>query len=126
MDRSKIWQTATLVKPGRDNSFRKAFYHLQSALDFFDDVIRDVPVAISGKAAKKYSEKVRWIFSDFKTSPAIPKYALNEFSEEFSGDMMFHTEISRKCLMLSDEQKAVIENIIDDVIAGKETIVQIQ
>lgn len=33
----------------KNNSFRKAFYHLKMAKEYYDDVVRETPNTIAGK-----------------------------------------------------------------------------
>ena len=64
------------------HSFRKAFYHLQMALDYFEDTNRTVPLAIAGKLSVRYASRLKWIINDFATSPKIPSDAAGEFKSE--------------------------------------------
>ena len=100
------------------HSFRKAFYHLQMALDYFEDTNRTVPLAIAGKLSLRYASRLKWIINDFATSPKIPSDAAGEFKSELQSDVMFHEAISEKCLNLTIDQKIILENIIDELIKG--------
>jgi len=103
----------------KNHLFRKAFYHLQMALDYFDDTNRNVPTTIAGKLSIRYAERLKWVINDFATSPKIPSDAAMEFKNELQGDVMFHEAISEKCLNLSIDQKVILENIIDELIKGE-------
>jgi len=109
----------------KDNSFRKAFYHLQMSTIYFEDVTRESSNSIAGKLSKNYIQKLNWIKTDFKTTPQLPKYAIEDFQKDLNGDIMFHESISRKALGLSEKQKATLEHLIDCLIIGEEITVKI-
>lgn len=109
----------------KDNSFRKAFYHLKMAETYFEDEARERPSKLSGDVCKKYLTKVKWIFNDFTTDIRLPKTAQEEFKTELNGDIMFFDSISSKSLSLSEKQRAIVETIIDCVLKGEKVIVDI-
>lgn len=109
----------------KDNSFRKAWYYLKNAQIYFNDVVRQHPNKVAGSVSKKISEKITWMIRDFKTDPRLPPYALDDFAEEFNGDVFFFESISRKCLNLTEVQREVLEGVIDDLIAGVKVTIQI-
>lgn len=103
----------------KNHSFRKAFYHLQMAIDYFKDTNRTLPTTIAGKLSIRYVQRLKWVINDFATSPKIPGFAADEFKNEMQSDVMFHESISDKCLNLTVEQKTILENIIDELIKGE-------
>lgn len=102
----------------KNHSFRKAFYHLRMALDYFEDTNRTVPATVAGKLSTRYAERLKWVINDFATSPKIPAYAADDFKNEIASDIMFHEAISEKALNLNDEQKKVLEFIVDELGKG--------
>jgi hypothetical protein len=102
-----------------DNSFRKAFYHLKMAEYYYEDTVREDTQSIAGKFAKKCVEKIKWLLMEFKTHPMLPRYAMDDWQKELDGDIMFHEAISRKCMLLSDKQKAAMESALDCLISGE-------
>ena len=113
------------MKITKDHSFRKAFMHVNAAQQYFQDVMREMPGTVASRASETYSKRIDWMLRDFKTNPQMPRYASEDFAAEMQGDIFFHESISLKCLDLSGHQKGMIENIIDDFLLGRETIVQI-
>ena len=109
----------------KDNSFRKAWYYLKNAESYFLDVVREHPNKVAGAVSKNYAARIAWIFKDFKTDIRLPPYALDDFSDEMNGDIFFFESLSRKCLDLTETQRAVLESVIDDLIAGVKVTVQI-
>jgi hypothetical protein len=102
----------------KNHSFRKAFYHLKMALDYFEDTNRTVPATVGGKLSIRYAQRIKWIVNDFATSPKIPAYAADDFKDEMNSDIMFHEAISEKALNLDDKQKLILEGIIDELVKG--------
>lgn len=109
----------------KDNSFRKAFYHLKMAETYLLDEARERPAKLSGDVCKKYLTKLRWIFQDFITDIRLPKFAQDEFKKELEGDLMFFDSISQKSLNLSEKQRGEIENIIDCCLRGEKVVVDV-
>jgi hypothetical protein len=110
----------------KDNSFRKAFYHLKMANEYFRDAQREHPNKVSGAVGKKYGDRTEWMMKDFKSNPLLPGFAIEQWSKEMDSDIMFHESISSKALNLTEKQKEILETIIDQVIAGEEITVKIQ
>lgn len=107
----------------KESSFRKAFYHLKMAEEYFNDAIRENPATLAAAVSKKYGDKIRWIMADFRTNPSFPSYAQDEFTKEMEGDLMFHERISEKCLLLQAKQKENVEDILDALLVGEKITV---
>ena len=103
----------------KNNSLRKAFYHLKMSKEYFEDVAREVPNTLAGKLSEVYRKRLKWIELDFKANPTLPRFAANDFKRDLSGDIMFHESISSKCLQLSESQKEGVENLIDSLLKGE-------
>ncbi len=110
----------------KDSSFRKAFYHLKMAQEYFNDTIRENEQTIAAKFSRKYASRLEWVIKDFSTTNLLPKDALETFKNDLNGDVLFHEAISRKSLELSDTQKETLEVLLDSLIAGEEVTVKIQ
>lgn len=108
-----------------DTSFKRAFYHLGMAKEYFEDEMRERPTKVSGDVAKKYRNKIDWIINDFITDVRLPKEGQMQFKRELNGDLMFFESISQKSLQLSEEQRRVIETVIDCVLKGEKITVEI-
>jgi len=62
----------------KNNSFRKAWHHLQTAQDCFEDFIRDNDERMRGAIfARRYSAKISWMVQDFKTNANVEKKGFN-------------------------------------------------
>lgn len=110
---------------GKNNSFRKAFHHLKSAKEYFDDAVRDSPRSIAGVCSKKYSERLSWIERDFATNTQLPTDMLEDFKKELNTDILFFESLSQKALQLTQRQKETLELILDNLISGEEITVAI-
>jgi hypothetical protein len=105
-------------------SIHKGFYHLQMAKEYFDDVTREAPRSVGARLCNMYSKKLAWIKKDFASCPLLPSKAASEFNAELSGDIMFPMAIAEKVLRLSDEQRTVLEELIDALVAGEDITIE--
>lgn len=103
----------------KNNSLRKAFYHLKMAGEYFEDVSRESPNTLAGKLSKIYTRRVKWMENDFKANPQLPRFATEDFKKDINGDILFHESISQKCLQLSVSQKESLEQLIDELLKGE-------
>ena len=106
-----------------DNSFRKAFYNLKLALVYFEDVCREMPNQLAGKISKTCVQKIDWLFLNFKTNPALPRFAVDEFDKEINTDPMLIESVPELWHKLNAKQKLVLEDILISVIAGEKITV---
>ena len=109
----------------KDNSFRRAWHYLKLAQAYFDDVVNEHPNKVAGSVAKRASERITWQIRDFKTDPRLPTYASEDFAEELGTDILSIETIAWKLLNCTTEQRNVLENVLDDLIAGVQVTVQI-
>ena len=111
----------------KDNSFRKGFSYLRLANEYFMDATRENGRQGSGILAKRYTGKIEWIERDFKSSPKIPSSKFYDLNVDMSTeDSMYLESINRKIALLNTIQKTAVEGVLDMLIAGEETIIQIQ
>ena len=111
----------------KDSSFRKAMGYLRMSKEYFLDAVREGSRLASGELADRYSKKIQWIERDFKSSPRIASSKMYDLDVDMSiDDLMYHEDISKLCAMLNTVQKEAVKNIIQTLISGKETIIQIQ
>lgn len=110
----------------KNNSIRKAFYHLRMAKIYFEDTVRESPNSIAGKSGKTYAAKIDWIERDFATHPKLPADAIDDFKTDINGDIMFYEELSQKALELTESNKNSLLKAIDMIIAGEEITMEIR
>lgn len=107
----------------KDNSFRKAFYHLKLSLEYFLDFQRENPGSIGSKACKVYSDRLGWIFRDFKSNPNFPADTLEDFLGEMESDPLSLNEIARQAALLPTHQKEALETVLGLLLKGEEVTV---
>ena len=111
----------------KDSSFRKGFSYLRMAKEYFMDASRQGPRLASGQLAVRYTAKIEWIERDYKSSPKIPSERFYDLDQDMNiGDLMYHEDISKLAALLTISQKEGLVGIMERLIAGEETIVQIQ
>ena len=111
----------------KDNSFRKGFSYLRLAKEYFLDATRENGMQGSGILAARYSGKIKWIELDFVSSPKIASAKFYDLNVDMStDDSMYLESINRKIALLNTIQKTAVEGVLDMLIAGEETIIQIQ
>jgi hypothetical protein len=108
------------------NSFHKAFYHLELALRYCEDVAREAPGTLAAKKAAIYSKRLTWMKMDFASDPAMPSAVTSAFMKEMKGDVFFPAAIAEKVLQLPEEARDALENIVDTLLKGEEIQVTIQ
>ena len=111
----------------KNNSYRKAWHHLQTAHDYFEDFIRENDERMRGAIfAKRYSGKIKWMVRDFKTSPIMDNETKADFVDTLSQDHFFYEEIAAKCIDLLPDHKKVILEIIDRVLQGEHLSIELK
>lgn len=110
----------------KDNSFRKGFYHLQLAKEFFEDVVRDSPNTKAEKKSKRYAKTIDGIMLDYKTDPFIPKDAVERFTDDVQNDSIAYHNIADKCLGLTVDEKENVELWLDAILKGKKVKIEIE
>lgn len=102
-----------------DNSFRKAFYHLELALRYFEDVAREAPGTLAAKKSTLYKKRLEWIKMDFASDPLMPSAATADFLKDMNGDVFFPSAIAEKALRIPEDCRDSVERIFDLIIEGK-------
>jgi len=111
----------------KNNSFRKAWHHLQTAQDCFEDFIRDNDERMRGAIfARRYSAKISWMVQDFKTSPIMDAETQADFIDTLKEDHFFYEEIAAKCIDLMPQHKTIILEIIDRVLQGEKLQIELK
>ncbi len=106
-----------------DASFRNAFYTLKQSMDFFDDSYRQAPNTPAGSISRKYMEKCKWMFADFKTNPMFSRQLQDEFTKEMRDSVPITENIAQLCLKLTVKQKEEVEWMLTKLILGEEVTV---
>ena len=78
---------------------------------------------VNDKAKRKFSQYVKkmdWMITDLKTEPAVQKELRDAIDLEFNSDVYCVDAILEKTLMLTPDERDILEKIIDGVIAGED------
>ena len=97
-----------------------AIQNLRMAKDQFEDFIRQYPDSAGSRLFKHYIGKIDWIFSDIVTIPSITDEVRAGIRKEIVSDVFAVPAILEKVALLSPEQREMIEDTIDAMLAGEE------
>lgn len=78
---------------------------------------------VNDRARRKFAQyvnKLDWLITDLKTEPAVSKDLRDAIDLEFNSDVYCVDAILEKTLMLTPDERDILEKIIDSVIAGEE------
>jgi len=67
-----------------------------------------------------YIDKIEWIYRDFISNPILPQDVTSGIKEEWNSDVFCVPAITDKVSVLRPDQREMIEEIIDGLIAGEE------
>jgi hypothetical protein len=110
----------------KNNSFRKAWHHVQLAKDYFADFVKDNDKRSKGALlAQRYASKLDWMVNDFITSPVVDEEAKKDFLQTLNEDHFFYEEIAAACIDLHPNQKKVILEIINRLLEGEKITVEL-
>ena len=104
-----------------------AIHHLRMAEEQYEDFIRELPGSKGAVLFKSYIKKIRWIYSDIITYPYINEEVKGGIKKEIESDVFAVPAINEKVALLSPEQREIIEESIDAMLAGVEVkIIDVQ
>ena len=97
-----------------------AIQHLKMAQEHLKDFNRDNPNTRGSKLFQTYIDKIEWIYMDFISNPILPHNVTGGIKEEWNSDVFCVPAITDKVSILRPDQREMIEEIIDGMIAGEE------
>ena len=97
-----------------------AIQNLRMAKDQFEDFQRQYPDSAGARLFKKYIDKINWIFGDIVTIPSITDEVRAGIRKEIVSDVFAVPAILEKVALLSPEQREIIEDTIDAMLAGED------
>jgi len=101
------------------SSIVQSIQHLKLADEFMNDFIRQAPNTRGAYIFNSYSKKVRWILNDIITYPHFDDEVRKGVRTEVKSDAFSVPAIFEKIPLLNPEQRQMLEDLIDDVLAGK-------
>lgn len=96
-----------------------AIHHLKCAYEYMTGFIRDRPGTNAERIGKNYSSRIEWIFKDLVSNPNFPEPVRYGIRKEWESDSFAIQAITEKISLLLPEQRESIENIVDEILAGR-------
>lgn len=97
-----------------------AIQHLKMAKDHYEDFIREFPESSGARLFMSHVNKINWIFRDTITHPHISDKVREGIKKEILSDVFAVPAINEKVALLTPEQRDIIEQTIDAMLAGEE------
>ena len=100
-----------------------AIQNLKMAQEQFDDFRRQYPDSKGDKMFKLYGDKITWMFKDIITHPFITEDVRDGIKHEIASDVYAVPAILEKIALLNPEQRELIEDTLDAMLAGEKEII---
>jgi len=108
------------------SSVVQGIQHLKQAEDFMNDFIRQAPNTRGSVIFSMYSKKIRWILTDILTFPYFTDEVRTGIKKEIESDAFGVEAIHDKIPLLSPDQRAMLEELVEDMLAGKTIEIKIK
>ena len=108
------------------SSIVQAIQHLKQAEEFMNDFIRQAPNTRGAVIFDGYSRKVRWILRDILTFPYFTDEVRLGIRTEIESDAFAVQAIHDKIPLLNPEQRAMLEELVGDMLEGKTIEIKIK
>jgi hypothetical protein len=108
------------------SSIVQAIQHLKQADEFMNDFIRQAPNTRGAVIFDGYSRKIRWILRDILTFPYFTDDVRAGIKNEIESDAFAVEAIHDKIPLLNPEQRAMLEELVGDMLAGKTIEIKIK
>jgi hypothetical protein len=100
-------------------SIRRAYDHWQS-------FVRERPGSLAERMFGGYCKRLEWIANDLLSCPHFPDLVRDGIRKEWQSDNFSVPAISEKVALLPVDQRAIVEDIIDQLISGKQLEITIE
>ena len=100
-------------------SLRRTFDHWQS-------FVRERPGSLAERMFGGYCKRMEWIVNDVLSCPHFPNLVRDGIRKEWNADNFSVPAISEKVALLPVDQRAIVEDIIDQLISGKQLEITIE
>jgi hypothetical protein len=108
------------------SSVVQGIQHLKQADEFINDFIRQAPNTRGAVIFSMYSKKIRWILTDILTFPYFTDEVRAGIKTEIESDAFAVEAIHDKIPLLNPEQRAMLEQLVKDMVAGKTIEIKIK
>jgi hypothetical protein len=97
-----------------------AIQNLKMAQEQFEDFIRQYPDTTGSKLFQRYVSKITWIFTDIVSITYLTDEVRAGIRKEITSDVYAVPAIVEKVALLTPEQRELIEDTLDAMLAGEE------
>lgn len=104
----------------------QSIQHLKLANEFMQDFIRSAPNTRGAVVFSDYSRRVKWIFKDIITYPHFDDEVRKGIKYEIESDAFSVPAITERVALLNPDQRQMLEDMIEDILAGKTVEVSIK
>jgi hypothetical protein len=108
------------------SSIVQAIQHLKQAEEFMQDFIRQAPSTRGAVIFDNYSRKIKWILRDILTFPYFTDEIRLGIKTEIESDCFAVEAIHDKIPLLNAEQRAMLEELVGDMLEGKTIEIKIK
>ena len=108
-----------------ESDFLAGFQHLHRAHEHWQSFVRERPGGVAERLFGNYCRKIEWIAKDLITCPLFPTIVREGLKTEWNSDAFMVDAIIEKVMVLTPGQREVIETVLDRIIAGEHTIVEV-
>jgi len=108
------------------SSIVQAIQHIKQSQEFMSDFIRQAPNTRGAVIFRGYQTKLNWILRDILTYPHFPDDVRLGIKHEIESDAFAVEAIHDKIPLLNPEQRAMLEELVEDMVAGKTIEIKIK
>ena len=108
------------------SSIVQSIQHLKQSDEFMKDFIRQAPNTRGAAIFEGYSRKLKWILRDIITFPHFPDEVRQGIKYEIESDAFSVPAITERVALLNPDQRQMLEDMIEDILAGKTVEVSIK
>jgi hypothetical protein len=108
------------------SSIVQSIQHIKQANEFMSDFIRQAPNTRGSLVFAGYSNKLQWILRDILTYPHFPDEVRLGIRTEIESDCFAVEAIHDKIPLLNPEQRAMLEELVEYMVAGKTIEIKIK
>lgn len=107
-------------------NFIQAMHHLKVSKEFFQDIQRDCVGTKGATIAKKYEDKIEWMYKDLLTNPNFNEDFRKGLKEEWSADAFVVPALMEKITELTPENREKLEVVVQAIIDGEEITIELK
>lgn len=96
------------------------FHCIKQANDHWQSFEFDHKGSKGAKVFEGYRKRLEWIVRDIATHPFLPESVREGIKAEWNSDAFAPNAIAEKAALLNEEQRLLVEDLIDSMLAGEE------